>query len=241
MRTDDPSYILKFDKMTGETIWQVERPTEAIRESPDSYTTPSIVETDGGLELVITGGDVVTGHSLDTGEELWRMDGLNPGNNASYRIVASPLVLDDIVFAPSRERPLLVLHAGGRKDVTDSHLLWSTNSEPDVPTPVTDGTYLYILRDNGVMFAHQARTGEVVWGPERVAPGTYSASPLLADGRIYLTSEDGVTTVIRQGPEFEVLATNDLDEYTLSSLVPVRGQIFARTDFTLWAIGQPRD
>jgi outer membrane protein assembly factor BamB len=239
MRTDDPSYIIRFDKMTGETIWQIERPTNARRESPDSYTTPSLVETANGLELVVTGGDVVTGHSLETGEELWRMDGLNPRDNSSYRIVASPLVLDDIVFAPSRERPLLVLRAGGRGDVTGSHLLWSTNSGPDVPTPITDGTLLYILRDNGVMFAHEARTGEVVWGPERVAAGTYSASPLLADGKIYLTSEDGVTTVIRQGAQFQVLATNDLDEYTLSSLVPVNGQIFARTDFTLWAIGQP--
>lgn len=239
MRTDDPSYLIRFDKTTGETVWQIERPTNARRESPDSYTTPTLVETADGLELVVTGGDVVTGHSLETGEELWRMDGLNPRNNASYRIVASPLVLDDIVFAPSRERPLLALRAGGRGEVTDSHLLWSTNSGPDVPTPVTDGRYLYILRDNGVMFAHEARTGEVVWGPERVASGTYSASPLLADGRIYLTSEDGVTTVIRQGDTFEILATNDLDEYTLSSLVPVNGQIFVRTDFTLWAIGNP--
>jgi outer membrane protein assembly factor BamB len=241
MRTDDPSYLIRFDKLTGETIWQIERPTKARRESPDSYTTPTLVETSNGLELVITGGDVVTGHSLETGEELWRMEGLNPRDSSSYRIVASPLVLDDIVFAPSRQRPLLVMRAGGRGDVTGSHLLWSTDSGPDVPTPVADGTYLYILRDNGAMFAHDARTGEVIWGPERVGRGTYSASPLLADGKLYLTSEDGVTTVIRQGPEFEILATNDLDEYTLSSLVPVNGQIFARTDFTLWAIGEPKD
>ena len=240
MHTDDPSYLLRIDRNDGETLWRVERPTEAIRESPDSYTTPVIVDTATGPELVVTGGDVVTGHDLDTGRELWRMDGLNPRNNASYRIVASPLVLDDIVFAPSRERPLLVLRAGGRGDVTDSHLLWSTNSGPDVPTPVTDGVYLYILRDNGVMFAHDARTGEVVYGPERVAPGTYSSSPLLADGKIYLTSEDGVTTVIRQGPEFEILASNDLEGYTLSSPIAVRGQIFIRTDFALWAIGEPR-
>lgn len=241
MHTDDPSYLLRIDKMTGETHWRVERPTDAIRESPDSYTTPIVVETGKGPELVVTGGDVVTGHDLDTGRELWRMDGLNPRNNSSYRIVASPLVLDDIVFAPSRERPLLVLRAGGRGDVTDSHLLWSTDSGPDVPTPVTDGTYLYILRDNGVMFAHDARTGDIVWGPERVAPGTYSSSPLLADGKLYLTSEDGVTTVIRQGPEFEVLASNDLEGYTLSSPIAVDGQVFIRTDFALWAIGQPRN
>jgi outer membrane protein assembly factor BamB len=241
MHTDDPSYVLRIDKLTGETLWRVERPTRAIRESPDSYTTPIIVETGAGPELVVTGGDVVTGHSLETGAELWRMDGLNPRNNGAYRIVASPLVLDDIVFAPSRERPLLALRAGGRGDVTDSHLIWSTESGPDVPTPVTDGTYLYILRDNGVMFAHHARTGDVVWGPERVANGTYSSSPLLADGKLYLTSEDGVTTVIRQGADFEILATNDLEGYTLSSPIAVEGQIFLRTDFALWAIGPPEE
>jgi hypothetical protein len=242
MRTDDPSYLLRIDKDTGETVYRVERPTNARRESPDSYTTPVVVETaTGGEELVVTGGDVVTGHDLKTGTELWRMDGLNPRNNGSYRIVASPLVLDDIVFAPSRERPLLVLRAGGRGDVTDSHLLWSTNSGPDVPTPVTDGTYLYILRDNGVMFAHEPVTGEIVWGPERVTSGTYSASPLIADGKIYLTSEDGITTVIRQGAEFEILAANDLVEYTLSSPIAVEGQIFVRTDRALWAIGEPHN
>lgn len=241
MHTDDPSYVLRIDQETGDTVWRVERPTDAIRESPDSYTTPSIVQTTSGPELVVTGGDVVTGHDPETGRELWRMDGLNPRNNSSYRIVASPLVLDDIVFAPSRERPLLALRAGGRGDVTDSHLLWSTNSGPDVPTPVTDGTYLYILRDNGVMLAHDVRTGEVVWGPQRAAPGTYSSSPLLADGKIYVTSEDGVTTVVRQGPEFEILASNDLEGYTLSSPIAVDGQLFIRTDFALWAIGQPQD
>lgn len=241
MHTDDPSYLLKIDQETGETVWRVERPTDAIRESPDSYTTPSIVRTASGPELVVTGGDVVTGHDLETGRELWRMDGLNPRNNSSYRIVASPLILDDIVFAPSRERPLLVLRAGGRGDVTDSHLLWSTDSGPDVPTPVTDGAYLYILRDNGVMFAHDVHTGKVVWGPQRTAPGTYSSSPLLADGKIYVTSEDGLTTVVRQGSEFEILASNDLDGYTLSSPIAVGGQLFIRTDFALWAIGQPRE
>ena len=240
MRTDDPSYLVNYDGMTGEAIWRVERPTNAIRESPDSYTTPTIVHTDRGPEIIVTGGDVVTGHDLETGRELWRADGLNPRNNRSYRIVASPLALGDIVFAPSRERPLLVLRAGGRGDVTESSLIWSTNSGPDVPTPVTDGTYLYILRDNGVMFCHDPFTGEIVYGPERVTPGTYSASPVLADGKIYLTSEDGVTTVIRTGPEFEILAVNDLEGYTLSSPVIVNGQIFIRTDFTLWAIGEPR-
>jgi outer membrane protein assembly factor BamB len=121
-----------------------------------------------------------------------------------------------------------------------SHFVWSTNNGPDVPTPVTDGKYLYIVRDNGVMFCYDARTGAEIYGRQRLRPGTYSSSPVLADGKIHVTSEDGVTSIIKAGPQFEVLAENDLDDYTLSSPVLVKGQIFIRTDSTLWAIGKPR-
>ena len=240
MLTDDPSYLLRIDKKTGRTLWRVIRPTNAIRESPDSYTTPAIVKTKTGIELVVSGGDCVTGHDLATGKELWRMNGLNPQNNPSYRLVASVTVLDDLLFVPSRERPLIAMRAGGRGDVSRSHFIWSTNNGPDVPTPVTDGKYLYIVRDNGVMFCYDARTGAEIYGRQRVRSGTYSASPVLADGKIYVTSEDGVTTVVSAGPKFEVLAENDLDGYTLSSPVFVNGQIFIRTDEALWAIGKPR-
>jgi outer membrane protein assembly factor BamB len=238
--TDDASYLLRIDKDSGRTLWRTERPTEAIRESPDSYTTPAIVETASGPELVVTGGDVVTGHALTTGEELWRLEGLNPRNARDYRIVASPVVEDDIVVAPTRVRPLTVLRAGGRGDVTESHRLWSTDFGPDVPTPVTDGTYLYVVRDNGVVHCFDLLTGEEIYGRQRLRSGTYSSSLVLADGNIYATSEDGITSVFKAGPEFEIISENDLDGYTLSSPAIVDGQIFIRTDFALWAIGEPR-
>ena len=136
MKTDDPSYVLRINKMTGETAWMVERPTDAISESPDSYTTPALLQYDGVTEIVISGGDVVTGHNLETGEELWRADGLNPRNDRNYRIIASPVVIGEIIIAPTRVRPMLALKAGGRGDVTTSHLLWSFGAGPDVPTPV---------------------------------------------------------------------------------------------------------
>jgi outer membrane protein assembly factor BamB len=238
--TDAPSYLLRVDKATGRTLWRVERPTNAVRESPDSYTTPAIVKTGTGLELVVSGGDCVTGHDLATGRELWRVNGMNPSGRTDYRVVASPLVLNDVVFVPSRERPLVAIRAGGRGDVTSTHRLWSTDLGPDVPTPVTDGKYLYILRDNGTVYCHDALTGKIAYGGQRAAPGTYSASPILSDGKLYLTSEDGTTTVIKAGPTFEVLAQNHLNDYTLSSPVVAKGQIFMRTDFALWAIVKPR-
>jgi outer membrane protein assembly factor BamB len=107
-----------------------------------------------------------------------------------------------------------------------------------VPSPVTDGKLFYIVSDKGVMYCLDARTGAVIWGPERIASGTYSSSLVLADGKLYATSEDGVTTVLRAGTEFEVLAENHLDDYCLSSPAISGGRIFMRTKGHLFCIGE---
>jgi outer membrane protein assembly factor BamB len=240
MRTDDPSYVMRIDKKTGKTLWKVERPTNAIRESPDAYTTPGLLRYGKNVEIVITGGDCVTGHDPATGKELWRANGLNPENDPSYRIVASPVIFGDIVYAPTRVRPLLALKAGGRGDITSSHLLWSFGNGTDVPTPVTDGKYFYVVNDRGIIWCLDARTGQEIYGQQRIRPGTYSASPVLADDKIYVTNEDGLTTVIKAGPKFEVLAENPLNDYCLSSPAISDGQIFIRTAQQLYCIGNSR-
>jgi outer membrane protein assembly factor BamB len=238
MKTDDPSYVMRIDKKNGKTLWKVDRPTSAIRESPDSYTTPGLLRYGKTIEIVITGGDCVTGHDPANGKELWRANGLNPENNPFYRIVASPIIYNDIIYAPTRVKPLLAFRAGGRGDITTSHLLWSTVNGPDVPTPVTDGKYFYIVKDQGIMFALDAKTGTEVYGQQRIKPGIYSGSPVLADGKIYVTNEDGMTTVIQAGPKFEVLAENPLNEYCLSSPAISDGRIYIRTSGHLYAIGK---
>jgi outer membrane protein assembly factor BamB len=238
MKTDDPSYVMRVDKKSGKTLWKVDRPTSAIRESPDSYTTPALLRYGKNIEIVITGGDCVTGHDLATGKELWRANGLNPENNPFYRIVASPIIFEDMIYAPTRVKPLLALKAGGKGDVTSSHVIWSTANGPDVPTPVTDGKYFYIVKDNGVVFCLDAKTGAEVYGQQRLKAGTYSGSPVLADGKIYVTNEDGLTTVVAAGPKFEVLAENALNEYTLSSPAISDGRIYIKTSGHLYAIGK---
>jgi outer membrane protein assembly factor BamB len=237
MRTDDPSYLLRIDKTTGKTVWRAERPTSAIQESPDSYTTPAVVKVGNAEELVVTGGDAVTGHDFATGKELWRVNGLNPTNNPNYRIVASPVVHGELIIAPTRVRPMLALKPGGRGDVAGSHVLWSFDSGPDVPTPVTDGTYVYSVTDNGVMFCLDAKTGKEIYGRQRLRPGTYSGSLVLADGKLYVTNEDGVTSVIKAGPAFEILAENEFNDYSLSSPAISGGTMYFRTTKFLWAIG----
>ena len=237
MRTDDPSYLLRIDTATGKTRWRVERPTNARMESPDAYTTPALLQYNNATEIVLTGGDVVTGHDPATGKELWRAEGLNPTDDPNFRIVASPVVFGDLIIAPTRERPMLVLKAGGRGNVTKSHVLWTFDMGPDVPTPVTDGKHVYVINDRGIMACLEARTGREIYARQRLKPGTYSASPVLADGHLYITNEDGLTSVVKAGPEFQVVAENDFNDYTLSSPAVSNGQIFFRTTKYLWAIG----
>jgi outer membrane protein assembly factor BamB len=238
--TDDPSYILRIDKRTGKTVWRVERPTKAQAESPDAYSTPLLIEHDGKELLVVSGGDAVTGHDPKTGAETWRATVLNPDNSGSYRIVTTPLFADGVLIASGKRKPLVALRLGGSGDVTNSHVLWTRDRSTDVPSPVSDGERLYVVTDKGILTCLNLKTGEVVWGPERLETAAYSASPVLADGMIYATSESGITTVVRAGPKFEVVARNDLAGYTLASPAISDGQIFLRTEETLYAIGERR-
>lgn len=240
MDTDDPSYVLRLSKANGRTIWRQERPTSARRESPDAYSTPTLLRYGGGTEIVVSGADVVTGHHVDTGREVWRVDGLNPSDDAAARVVASPVVVGDTVIAAGRDRPILAVRAGARGNATGTHVAWTYPGGTDVPTPATDGTYLYVVNDRGIVSCVEISTGRTVYNRKRLRSHTYSASPVVADGRVYITDEGGVTSVFRAGPGFELLAENDLDEYTLSSPAVSDGQIFIRTEAALYAIGQRR-
>jgi outer membrane protein assembly factor BamB len=131
------------------------------------------------------------------------------------------------------------VRAGGRGDVTASHKLWSFDKGPDVPSPVTDGTLLYLVDDRGVVHVLDNKTGAIVYGPQRLKPGTYSSSPILAGDRIYVLNEDGLTTVLKAGREFQVLAENPLGEYVLGSPAASDGQLFIRTGQHLYCIGKP--
>jgi hypothetical protein len=236
--TREPSYVMKLDGTTGKTIWRILRPTRAIQESLDAYTTPVVVQHGPNEELIVVGGDVITAYNTASGRELWRAEGLNPYNSGNYRIVASPVVFGDMVYTASRGRPLIAFKTGGTGDVTRTHRVWSTDNGPDVPTPVTDGTYLYVVRDNGVLWCLDALTGARIYGPQRLRPATYSSSPVLADGKLYVTNEDGLTSVIKAGPQFQLIAENDLNDFALSSPAISDGQVFIRTGDFLWAIGR---
>ena len=235
-RSNEPSYVLRIDKRTGKTLWKMDFPADALK-AAESYSTPTILRHGKAAELVVNGSDQVTGHDLATGRELWRVGGLSPEAQPS-RIASSPVAADGVVYAPAAGRPLVALRAGGRGDIAASHQLWSSRNGPDIPSPVTDGKYFYIVNDKGIARCLDAKTGREVWGPERLKPGNYSSSPVLADGRLYVVSEEGVTTVLKAGPQFVVLAENPLNDACLSSPAVSGGQIFIRTAHYLYCIGE---
>ncbi len=236
-KTTEPSYLLRIDPKTGKTVWRVERQTDAVRESPDSYTTPALLKYGGKAEIVVSGGDYVTGHDPATGKELWRAGGLNPEKNSAYRTIASTVVFGELFFVPTRVKPMLAFRAGGRDDISESRKLWSFDKGPDVPTPVTDGKYFYTVNDRGIMWCLDALTGAEIWGSQRLKPAVYSSSPVLADGKLYVSNESGLTTVVKAGGRFEVLAENDLEGFTLSSPAISGGHVFLRTAEFLYSIG----
>jgi len=241
MKTDDPSYVFALQAETGKVLWHVERPTDAVHESPDSYSTPAVLETGGKTQVVILGGDYLTGHDPASGTELWRAEGMNPRKTRNYRTIASSLVKDGMIFAPTRVTPLLAFRAGGSGDISKSQLAWSWESRgaPDVPTPVSDGPRFYMADDAGQITCLDAKTGALIYGPEETGIGRVSSSPIIADGKIYLTSETAETAVIEAGPRFRLIAKNPLDNsYTLSSPAIAGSEIFIRTATHLYCIAK---
>lgn len=235
-----PSYLIAFDAKTGKEIYKVERTTDAQKEGPDAYTTPIPMKYADHTEIIVVGGDYFTGHDPKTGKEIWRCGGLNLKQDKFYRAVCSPAVVGEYVFACIKQGPFVGVKGGGKGLVTETNIAWTNKFGCDVPTPVSDGKYLYVLNDGGLMSCYDPATGKAFYERQRIAGGPYDSSPLLADGRIYLTNEKARTTVIAAGPEFKVLSENPLDEAgtTLSSIAVSGSQLFLRTSTHLYCIGK---
>jgi len=236
-----PSYVAAFDKATGKLKWKVDRSVEAPSEAAQSYTTPVVAGKGDAETIYVLGADHITAHRAMDGKELWRVGDLNPQKNGFFRSIASPVVSGDILVAPyARGSTLTAVKLGGSGDVTGSHVLWTKSGlSADVPTPASRDGKIYVCTDRGEVACLDAKSGEKIWsGNPEPNRNAYSASPVLADGRIYVTREDGKTFVLSQGSEFKVLAQNAMDgESVVATPTFVDGMILLRTFENLYCIG----
>jgi outer membrane protein assembly factor BamB len=224
----DVAFVVALDKRTGQIRWKTPR------DGPMAYSTPLVIHAGGRDQVVSTGGDQVVSYEPRTGKEIWR------SRYDGYSGVPRPVFGHGLLFICSGYNTphLFAIRPDGTGDVTDTHVAWSIKAEgaPLNPSPMLVGDELYLVNDNGIATCLDARTGKRHW--QNRLGGNFSASPLAADGRIYLLVENGKTTVLSPGREFRVLATNQLDGRTLASLAVWHGSIYLRTDTHLYRIAK---
>jgi outer membrane protein assembly factor BamB len=227
------SYLVAHDARTGKQAWKTTRRTNARTEQCDSYVTPVFHRVGDAVEMIVMGANEMDAYDPRTGQRLWRLPGLD-GN----RVITGTTLGHGLAYSTIGMRGALVAVKLGQKgDLTPEAIAWRhTKGTPDSPTPVLWGDILFLVSDGGVATALDARTGAVHW-TERL-PGEYRASPIAAEGRIYFTSMDGVTTIVAAAARFEKLATSRIeDDNVVASIAVAGGRLYLRGKKALWCIG----
>ena len=225
---DGKSYMAALDRETGKVRWKVKR-EHGIR----SYGTPIIRKVGGRTQMVLAGSKAVTSYDPDTGRQHWTVDG------PTEQFVAS-MVFDGSRFFVTGgfpERHILAIRPDGKGNVTETHIAWRARRGASyVPSPIVVGKYFLVVADSGVASCFLAKTGERLW-MERLGGG-HSASTISAGGLVYFVSDKGVTSVVKPGPKFEVIAKNEIGELVSSSPAISQGQIFIRGEKHLFCVGR---
>lgn len=242
------SYILALEPETGKTLWRHIRPAKAVAESLESFATPIPFSFEGQKQLLVTGGDALTGHDLQTGKELWRWGTWNPERIPHWRLVPSPAAGGGVILACAPKRdPIYAIKAGGTGVLDDSSVAWISRDNreisSDVPTPAFYDGDFFILSDLRQCLSRVVpRTGEVKWTIPTPGRPKYEASPLAADGKIYIVNFDGDVTIVN-AEDGEIINEISMDdpqngEVVRSSIVAAHGQLFIRTTRNLYCVGK---
>jgi outer membrane protein assembly factor BamB len=202
--TQNQSFVAAFDLANGKRVW------ETKREEDSSWSTPLIYEGNGGAELITSGTKYYRGYDPLTGKELWRMaDGVDTK-------IPTPIATNDLYFlgggASNARREFYAVRAGSRGEIKPGeagvkNIAWqSSQIKPHIVTPIVYGDYLYVCTDNGILSQYHAKTGDATFRARLGSGGSFSASPVASDGKLYFASEDGEVFVIKAGATFELLA-----------------------------------
>jgi outer membrane protein assembly factor BamB len=229
----DYQYVVALDKATGKTIWKQDRTIDYGTDDGDlmkAYSTPIVVEVDGKPLLISPAAKATLAYDPQNGAEIWRI------RYEQHSTTARPLYRDGMFYLntgfPKAE--IWAVRSGGRGDITDTHVKWKvTRSVPSMPSQLLVDDLVFMIHD-GVATCLEAKNGDAVW-QERIE-GKYSASPIVADGKIYFFSHEGIGTVINADRKFEVLSSNELDDGFMASPAVSGKSLILRTRSHLYRI-----
>ncbi len=262
--TGNESFLLALDPATGKDLWRHVRPSDAVVESREAFSTPLPIQHNGRAELVVVGGDAITGHDPANGRELWRWGTWNPTKIGHWRLVPSPTFGAGLLLACGpKNAPVYAVKAGSNGTLTNKGLAWQSHVQPtedaaeaaptknerdltaDVPTPLFYEGKFYIL--NGTkkkLYCVNPADGSVVWSGDLAGKSVLQASPTAADGKIYVMNFDADVFVIQAGgTEFKLLHKTNLkdtgdDTRHRSSVAISQGNLFVRTGTKLFCLGK---
>jgi outer membrane protein assembly factor BamB len=225
--------VVALDRKTGRELWRQKR------DERTSWATPLLVEHAGRTQVVTSATNRVRSYDAATGDLLWETPGM------TQNTIPTPVHADGLVILTSGFRGnalLAVKLAEAKGDLAASPAVaWKLDRDtPYVPSPLLYGDELYVLKgNNGLLSCFNAKTGERLYGPERLegVPNVY-ASLLGADGRVYVTGREGTTAVVQRGPTFKVLATNALDDGFDASPVAVDSELYLRGQKFLYRVSE---
>ncbi len=236
----EDSWIAAFDGKTGDERWRTKR------DETHSWATPFVWTNNTRTEIVVPGKNRNRSYSLD-GKLLWEFDG-----KMSNLVIPSPFAAHGLCYIASGyigdfHRPTFAIRPGGSGDLApdgnlaeSKYIAWyQGQASPYNTSQIVYGDYLYTLYDRGFLTCHDAKTGEEIYGKERFSPsGSFTASPWAYNGHLFCLSEDGLTYVVKAGPEFEIIGTNDLDELCLASPAISGDKLLIRTASKLYCLTQ---
>jgi outer membrane protein assembly factor BamB len=248
------AWVIALDKATGKEVWKVDRPTDGVFEGTHSYASPLIWPNDQGGTLVVHGCDYTTGHRLLDGVELWRLGDLNPKEryDQTFRMIASPTAAGELLIVPTcKAGPVVALKADAKGPIKAGSPFeqWRIpgggldrpNMSPDVPCPLIHDGLVYLVRqygrDPGALICVDLKTGKEQYH-QTIHKARYRSSPVYADGKIYLIARDGVVTVVKAGPKFQVLAVNKMADQIAATPVVSDSRIYIRGFESLYAISE---
>jgi outer membrane protein assembly factor BamB len=250
------AYLLAVNRRDGRTVWKTDRSMFQY-----GWSTPVHWRHDGIDEIVVLGGDFkpnqrLMAYGLADGAERWWVAGLPPSGK-STPVIGDGLLFfaaPDIILETAAERGnperaaqfyannsarVVAVRPGGTGEVSQANIAWSERrGVPGVPSPLYYNGRLYTFQNGGIVFCRAAKTGEVLYNARLGAPGYYYSSPVAADQKVYIASEEGTVVVLDAGPKFNVLATNKLDGAILATPALVDTNIYVRTGDYLYAFGK---